>query len=97
MLKRFGFRIVLIANALLAALSTGSAFFGFSPATRSSQHGRVLMVGGSSARCSSPPTMRCHAEVPTSHEPRHRACRSRQQVSLATGVARRLRWRWWCG
>lgn len=88
MLKRFGFRTVLIANAILGGLFI-AACAGFTPATPIAIMVVVLMVGGffRSLQFTSINAL-AYAEVPTSRMSRATALAAvGQQVSLATGVA----------
>jgi MFS family permease len=88
MLQRFGFRTVLIANAILGGLFI-AACAGFTPATPIAIMVVVLMVGGffRSLQFTSINAL-AYAEVPTSRMSRATALAAvGQQVSLATGVA----------
>jgi MFS family permease len=88
MLKRFGFRNVLIANAILGGLSI-AACAGFSVATSFIVMVAVLMVGGffRSLQFTAVNAL-AYAEVPASRMSRATALAAvGQQVSLATGVA----------
>ena len=88
MLKRFGFRTVLIANAILGGVFI-AACAGFTPATPIAIMVVVLMVGGffRSLQFTSINAL-AYAEVPTSRMSRATALAAvGQQVSLATGVA----------
>jgi EmrB/QacA subfamily drug resistance transporter len=87
-LKRFGFRTVLIANAILGGLSI-VACAGFSVATSFMVMVAVLMIGGffRSLQFTAVNAL-AYAEVPASRMSRATALAAvGQQVSLATGVA----------